>query len=165
MEREKRCSTNGSVLVEIELIEYSLDALIGIVIALSVLLAREIINGLDELMHLLLIDGAVAVRIVELEAHLQLLPNVAAACRRDGDQVLEEVDLARVIGVEHVEDLRGELLRFALRVELFEHVRELLLVEFAFGTIFLSIATRKQKKLLINSRLVTVTIFVYFQTF
>lgn len=105
-------------------------------------------------MHLLLIDGAVAVRIVELEAHLQLLADVAAARRRDGDQVLEEVDLTRVIGVEHVEDLRGEFLRFALRVELFEHVRELLLVEFAFGTIFLSIATPKQKqKFYINFRL------------
>lgn len=142
--------TNAAVLIDVKLAKDRLDTLLGIIVAFAILLARQIVDGLDQLVHFFLIDRAVGVRIVEFEAHLQFFANVTAARGRDGDQVLEKVDFAALVRVEHVEDLAGEFLRFALRVEFFEHVRELFSVEFAFWTVFLEKYEIKQTKLLIN---------------
>lgn len=96
-------------------------------------------------MHFFLIDRAVAIRVIEFEAHLKLFAYVATARGRDGYQVLEKVDLAALVRVEHVEDLAGEFFRLALRIELFEHVGELFSVELTFWTVFLQSENNRLK--------------------
>ena len=115
-------------VVAIEGVEDRIDSTLRVVVALAILLAVQVVDGLDQLDHLLLVDLAVIVGVVELEAQAQLLLYVSVRGGGDGDQELGEVNFSGVIGIENVEDLRAELLGFACRVELLEHAGELLLV-------------------------------------
>ena len=113
-------------MIAIELGEDGADTGLRVVVALAVRLAEQVVDGYDDLLHLLLVDLAVLVRVVHLEGQVELLAHVAVRRHRDGDEEFGEVDLARVVGVEYLEYLCAELLRFALWVELFVDFGEFL---------------------------------------
>lgn len=71
---------------------------------------------------------SVSVHVVHLECHAELLLGVSLSGHRYGDEEFGEVYLARVVEIEHFEDMIAELVRFALRVECFVGVDESLLV-------------------------------------
>lgn len=90
---------------------------------------NHLVNGLDNLEHLVVADLAVAVNVVQLEGPVQLVLHLAAARDAQRADELLEVDRARLVRVEHVEHVVGECRRVAKREELRVDLLELALGE------------------------------------
>jgi len=132
---DKLIFIQSAVVVHIESSENGLDPFLRVVLALAVRLTLQVIDRVDDLQHLLLVDFAVVVAVVQVEAETQLLSGIAVGGCGDGHEELDEIDFAGVVGVENIEDLGAEGLSLSLRIKLFENLRELLFVQFALWTI------------------------------
>ena len=99
-------------------------------------LADHLVNGLDNLEHLVVADLAVAVNVVQLEGPVELVLHLAAAGDAEGADELLEVDGARLVRVEDVEDVVGKGGGVAEREELGVDLLELALGEHARGAVF-----------------------------
>jgi len=87
-------------VVAVHLAEDGLSALLRVVVALAVRLAHQVVDRDEHLLHLLLVDAAVIILVVEIERQLQLLPHIVATRDRDGHKELLEVNLSRTIRVK-----------------------------------------------------------------
>ena len=96
----------------------------------------HLVNSLDNLEHLVVADLAVAVNVVQLERPVKLVLHLAAARNAQGADELLEVDGARLICVEDVEDVVGEGRGVAEGEELGVDLLELALGERARGAVF-----------------------------
>jgi hypothetical protein len=87
------------------------------------------------LQHLLVADLAVTINVVELEGPVQLVLHLSTARNAQGADELFEVDGARSIAIEDVEDIIGEGGWIAEGEELSVDLLELLLGEGARGAV------------------------------
>lgn len=78
--------------------------------------------------------------------HIYFISNVTLRCHRNGDQELDKIDFAAWVRVKCFENVAAKFISFAVWIKLFVDVDELLLVQFAFGTIFLYIDSYIEKK-------------------
>jgi hypothetical protein len=67
--------------------------------------AYHLVDCLNDCQHLLVADLAVAVDVVQLERPVELVFHLAAARDAQSADELLEVDCARFVCVEHVEDI------------------------------------------------------------
>jgi hypothetical protein len=98
--------------------------------------AHHLVNRLDNLEHLVVADLAVAVNVVQLEGPVQLVLHLAAARHAQRADELLEVDGARPVRVEHVEDIIGKGGWVAEGEELRVDLLELALGEHARWAVF-----------------------------
>ena len=96
----------------------------------------HLVNGLDNLEHLVVANLAVAVNVVQLERPVELVLHLAAARNAQGADELLEVDGARLVRVEHVEDVVGKGRGVAKGEELGVDLLELALGERARRAVF-----------------------------
>ena len=95
----------------------------------------HLVDRLDNLQHLVVADLTVAVNVVELKGPVELVLHLAAARNAQGADELLEVDGARLVAVEDVEDVVGEGARVTEGEELAIYLLELLLGEHARGAV------------------------------
>ena len=96
---------------------------------------HHLVDGLDDLQHLVVADLAVAVDVVQLEGPVQLVFHLASRRHRQRADELLEVDRARLVLVEDAEDIVGELGRVAKGEELLVDLLELFAREIARRTV------------------------------
>lgn len=87
------------------------------------------VNGLDNLEHLVVADFAISVNVVQLEGPVQLILRLPSARDTQGADEFLEVDAARPVAVEDVEDIVGKRARVTKREELAVDFLKLLLGE------------------------------------
>lgn len=96
---------------------------------------HHLVDGLDDAQHLVVANLAVAVNVVQLEGPVELVLHLAAARDAEGADELLEVDAARLVAVEDIEDVLGEGGGVAEGEELAVDLLELLLCEGARGAV------------------------------
>lgn len=105
------------------------------------LLAQQVVDGLDNLLHLALVNSTVLVHIIHLKSHRELLFGVALCGNGDGDEEFGEIYLTTVVEIKDFKNVIAELVRFALRIERLVCIDELDFAQLAFRAIFLKYRT------------------------
>lgn len=81
-------------------------------------LTYHFVNRLDNLQHLIVAYLAIPINVVKLKRPVQLILHPASARNAEGANEFFEVDAARLIRIEHIEDVVGKGARIAKGEEL-----------------------------------------------
>lgn len=97
--------------------------------AIFLLKTYHFVDGLDNLKHLVVADFTISVNVVQLEGPVQLILRLSSARDTQGADEFLEVDAARPVAVEDVEDIVGKCAGVTKREELAVDFLKLLLGE------------------------------------